>query len=108
MFDVGFNFPIIPVTDRSPIVIAVSPNLTSIAYTKINNKDQQLNLQEQLRSNTNHGISPKELFVTSVGFAFRHSYACYTNSSADDLLALIQSEIKRVSGLLHKSLLTRT
>lgn len=102
MFDVGFNFPIIPVTDKNPIVIAVSPNLTSIAYTKINNKDQQLNLQV-LEKNTNHGISPKELFVTSVGFAFRHSYACYTNSSADDLLALIQSEIKRVSGLLHKS-----
>lgn len=102
MFDAGFNFPTIPATDKNPILIAVSPNLTSIAYTRINNKSQRLDLQV-LEKNADHGISPKELFITSVAFAFRHSYACYTNSCADDLLALIQSEIKRVGEVLHKN-----
>ncbi|CUM55517.1 uncharacterized protein AC631_03111 [Debaryomyces fabryi] len=102
MFDAGFNFPTIPVTDKNPILVVISPNLTSIAYTRINNKSQRLDLQV-LEKNTDHGISPKELFITSAAFAFRHSYACYTNSCADDLLALIQSEIKRVSVLLNKN-----
>lgn len=102
MFDVGFNFPNIPNTSKNPLVLAISPNMTSVAYTEVNNKSQQLTLQV-LEKNADHGITPTELFVTSVGFAFRHACACYTNTCTDDLLALIQTEIRRVNGLLQKS-----
>lgn len=105
LFDIGFNFPEIQnVTD--PLVYAVSPNLTSLVYICPRLPSTELRLMV-LTKGSDQGITPKEMFITSVGFAFRHSHACYTNTNEDDLIALAQTEIKRVRSELHKSTMSK-
>lgn len=106
LFDVGFQFPKIERTSKNPLRVSVSPNLTSLVYTEVNNETQQLTLKV-LEKRPECEISPKELFITSVGFAFRHAYSCYTNTCADDLVALIQTEIKRIGNSLAKAVATK-
>lgn len=102
LFDIGFQFPEIN-SDQGPNMIAISPNLTSLVYTNVRNPHQQLTFSVVV-SKREVSITPKELFITSVGFAFRHAYACYTNVCSDDLLALIQIEVIRIRKILHETL----
>nr|A3LY88.3 RecName: Full=Mediator of RNA polymerase II transcription subunit 16; AltName: Full=Mediator complex subunit 16 [Scheffersomyces stipitis CBS 6054] len=101
IFDVGFNFP--KIDNSSNLIMAVSPNLTSVAYADFKGGSTRLNLKV-FEKEKYLGISPKELFATSVGFAFRHAYACYTNTCSDDLVALIQTEIVRLQISLQKTI----
>ncbi|KAK6454350.1 mediator of RNA polymerase II transcription subunit 16 [Scheffersomyces xylosifermentans] len=101
VFDVGFNFP--EIAHNGPFIAAVSPNMTSVVFAQIASDNPNLSLKV-FEKKKYLGLSPKELFATSVGFAFRHAYACYTNTCSDDLLALIQTEIIRLQVLLQKTL----
>ncbi|RLV92918.1 Mediator of RNA polymerase II transcription subunit 16 [Spathaspora sp. JA1] len=98
IFDVGFSFPKLPA--NNPLILAVSPNMTSIVYTPIYSETCP-NLNLVTVEKTRHtGYSSRDLFTTSVGFAFRHAYACYTNTCSDDLLILVQFEIVRLRNKL--------
>ncbi|EGW29885.1 uncharacterized protein SPAPADRAFT_57394 [Spathaspora passalidarum NRRL Y-27907] len=100
IFDVGFSFPKIPHTN--PLILAVSPNMTSLVYTEVYSDKPNLSLV--MVEKTRHtGYSSRDLFTTSVGFAFRHAYTCYTNTCSDDLLVLIQSEIVRLRAKLSET-----
>ncbi|KAI5959892.1 SIN4 [Candida pseudojiufengensis] len=100
MFDVGFEFP---KPEKNHLILAVSPNMTSIVYTEIYSDNDYLTIKP-LEKKRNLGFQPKELFATSVAFAYRHAYSCYTNTCSDDLIILIQQEIKRLKNLLLESM----
>lgn len=102
VYDFGYLFPKIERKSKNPLLICVSPNLTSVVYAEVNDPSQQLTMKVVEKVNTSN-ISPKELFITSVGFAFRHAFSCYTNTCSDDLIALIQSEVKRIGAGLYKT-----
>ncbi|KAI5965066.1 SIN4 [Candida theae] len=97
VFDVGFAFP--EIKHENPLILAVSPNMTSFVYTEVYNGTELLTFRsvEKVR---NSGFQPRDLFATSVALAYRHAYACYTNTFTDDLIILIQSEVKRLRSLL--------
>ena len=97
VFDVGFEFP--EVQHENPMILAVSPNMAAIVFTEEYNETEFLTfkLVEKAR---NTGFQPRDLFATSVALAYRHAYACYTNTFTDDLVILIQSEVERLRGLL--------
>lgn len=101
LFDIGFRFPTVTKKTGNPLLMAISPNLTAVAYSELNSPLQRLTLAVVSKS-TETEVSPKELFVTSVGFAYRHAYACYTNSTSDDLVVLIQTEVRRIYRSLQK------
>lgn len=101
LFDVGFVFPKIERTSKNLLMIGISPNLLSIVYTEVNDASNRLKLRVMERASPER--SPKDLFITSVGFAFRHAYACYTNTCADDLVALIQMEILNIGSAVAAS-----
>lgn len=104
LLDVGFDFPNIPAQQGGkpgPVMVAVSPSLSSIVYGDFNNKKDDLSFQV-LKKNFEH-ISPQGLFITAVGFALRYSFTCYSNIYSDDLIALIQNEITRVRSLLRRN-----
>ncbi|CAK9442341.1 uncharacterized protein LODBEIA_P60840 [Lodderomyces beijingensis] len=101
MFDVGFDFPAIE-TDK-PLIVAVSPNLTSLVYTTTYSNSLELTIKP-LEKRSHLGFQPKELFATSAAFAYMHAFACYSNTCSDDLLLLIQSEIDRLRSLLSKQI----
>lgn len=98
IFDIGFDFPKL---QKAPPILTISPNLTSFVYTQPNDNHLFLKVVEKKRF---LGISPKELFTSSVGFAFRHAYSCYTNTCSDDLIILIQYEIQRLRSNLSGNL----
>ncbi|KAI5949391.1 SIN4 [Candida jiufengensis] len=102
IFDVGFEFPKLE-SKTNHLILAVSPNMTSIVYTDIYSDNNYLTIKpvEKIK---NAGFQPKELFATSVAFAYRHAYACYTNTCSDDLIILIQSEVQRLKDLLLKQM----
>lgn len=100
LFDIGFEFPKLPTGAHN--MICVSPNLTSLVYIPINSPHQELTFK--VFESNRKIISSIDLFITSVGFAFRHAYTCYTNTCSDDLLALIQIEIKEIRYILKKTL----
>lgn len=100
--DFGFQFPKIKRKSKNPLLICISPNLTSVVYAEVNDPSQQLIMKVVEKEDTSN-ISPKDLFITSVGFAFRHAFSCYTNTCSDDLIALIQSEVKRIGQTLYKT-----
>ncbi|CUM65064.1 uncharacterized protein PRCAT00002686001 [Priceomyces carsonii] len=100
IFDSGFNFP--PIDEGGNMLFAVSPNFTSVVYLSLDNEERQLNFRVAEKA-IYLEILPKDLFLTAVGFAFRHAYACYTNSCSDDLIVMIQVEIQRVLKLLNKN-----
>ncbi|KAK6199952.1 mediator of RNA polymerase II transcription subunit 16 [Scheffersomyces amazonensis] len=96
IFDVGFRFP--KVETKNPLILIASPNLTSFAYTEINGNSISLTLKV-VEKEAHLGNSELELFISSVAFAFRHGYACYTNTCSDDIIALIQTELVRLSSI---------
>lgn len=100
-FEVGFAFPEIKHKDQ--LVLAVSPNMTSVVYTEVYNETDDLTLKpiEKVR---NTGFQPRDLFATSVALAYRHAYACYTNTFTDDLIILIQFEVQRLRSLLFRQM----
>lgn len=103
LFDTGFEFPNLErESSDGPLLFSVSPNLTSVVYTRSNNPLQQLTFK--VFENHRKAISSIDLFIASVGFALRHSYACYTNTCSDDLLALIQVEVLKIRQLLKKAI----
>ncbi|KAI3406601.2 SIN4 [Candida oxycetoniae] len=97
MFDIGYTFPAIDHTNS--LIMAVSPNMTLLVYTEMYGDNTNLILKpiEKVR---NLSFQPKELFATTVAFAFIHAYACYTSICSNDLVILIQSEIDRLRRLL--------
>ncbi|CCG25057.1 RNA polymerase II mediator complex subunit [Candida orthopsilosis Co 90-125] len=101
VFDVGFSLP--EIKHENPLILAVSPNMTSVVYTEVYNETEFLTLRpvEKVR---NTGFQPRDLFATSVALAYRHAYACYTNTFTDDLIILIQSEVERLRSLLLKQM----
>ncbi|KAI5970127.1 SIN4 [Candida margitis] len=105
VFDVGFELP--DIKHNNPLIMAVSPNMTSVVYTEVYSETSFLTLKpvEKVR---NTGFQPRELFATSVALAYRHAYACYTNTFTDDLIILIQSEVERLRSLLLKQMPEKT
>lgn len=96
----GFVLPQLEISGKNPIIVAYSPNKSAVAYTEIN-EDTDLNLKLVFSRKENYStISPEELYLTSVGLAFHHAFACYLNSCSDDLLVLIQTEVERISKLI--------
>ena len=124
MFDLGYGFPSVEKEEQdhttknqhqnqhqnqnqnqNQLMMAVSPNLTSIVYTKIYGADENSHLMLKTAGKVrNVGVSPKELLITSAGFAYRHAYACYSNTCSDDLVLLIEAEIDRVRQTLSKQM----
>lgn len=98
IFDVGFDFPRL---EKAPAILTISPNLTSFVYTYPSDNHLSLKVVEKKRY---LGISPKELFTSSVGFAFRHAYSCYTNTCSDDLIILIQYEVQRLRSNIGRNI----
>lgn len=95
IFDVGFEFPKVDGLGPLP-VLAVSPNLASLVYLDPLCTQLRVNVAENQLTK----VSSRELLLTSVGFAFRHAYACYTNTCCDDLVVLMEKELSRVYRLL--------
>lgn len=102
LYGTGFHIPQLKITGQNPIIVARSPLGTSVIYTEVN-EDTDLNLKLVFARKENYtNISPEELYITSVGLAFHHAYACYLNTCSDDLLVLIQLEVERVAQLISK------
>ncbi|KAK6460881.1 mediator of RNA polymerase II transcription subunit 16 [Scheffersomyces coipomensis] len=100
IFDVGFRFP--KIETENPLILIASPNLTSIAYTEVIGDSFNLTLKV-VEKEQHLGTSDSELFATSVAFAFRHAYACYTNTCSDDIIALMQTEVARLNVVKHEN-----
>lgn len=97
LFDVGFNIPLLK--DAHPGLIALSPNLTSLVYLAHNMPVEQL--QFKALEGPQVAVTATSLAVATAGFAYRHSYSCYTNICSDDLLALFQIEVDRIKQALR-------
>lgn len=104
IFDVGFSFP------RAPLAVCVSgsvaylPTMTARVYAEdTGDGSQPPRMCLQTVERTDGAVNPKALFITSVGFAFCHSYACYANICADDFVVTIQQEVQRVTRTLRST-----
>lgn len=101
IFDVGFKFKVPKEQTFSPGMVAYSPTLTARVYSVPGDDDNSLRLQTVSKEDSL--VNPKVLFTTSVGFAFCHSCACYSNICADDFIVMVQQEILRVTDILRKT-----
>lgn len=101
IFDAGFSFQTPSDKNIIPGMIAYSPTLTARVYAFPGEDSPSLHLQTV--SKLDSVVNPKALFITSVGAAFCHSYACYSNICADDFIVMVQQEILRVTKALRKT-----
>ncbi|EGV64799.1 hypothetical protein CANTEDRAFT_120811 [Yamadazyma tenuis ATCC 10573] len=101
VMDTGFSMGNLHISGKNPLIIAFSPNGIGAIYTEINEPTTNLKL-EFVEKTSSTGISAEELYITAVGFAFQHAFACYCSICSDDILILIQLEVERISRLIKK------
>lgn len=92
----GFQFPTIDTSDNSDIMIGVSPTGLSIVYAKLGKKsghDLELALMEKTKYLS---CTDTDFAITAAAFATSHSYCCYTSTTTEDLIILIQNETLRI------------
>lgn len=90
-YDVGYELPSADL--RGQFFSAISPNLTSIIYCDLTDEVKSLTLKLIAKPNSQR-LAPDDIIKSSVFLAHRHAYACYTNTCTDDLMILIQQEVK--------------
>jgi mediator of RNA polymerase II transcription subunit 16 len=98
LYDIGYDFPQVDFADQK--LLAVSPNMASLVYVNTEDDIPQLLLVEK---NKFLELTQRDLYITSVGFAFQHANSCYANFCSDDLIILIQTEVQRIVDTLTKT-----
>ncbi|KAG7194953.1 mediator complex subunit [Scheffersomyces spartinae] len=93
----GFQFPAINNPDNCDLILGVSPTGLSIVYVKVgkNNNNNYLELA-LIEKNKFLDSSDTNFTITAAAFATCHSFCCYTTTSGEDLILLIQSEVLRI------------
>ena len=101
LLDCGFQLPRLQ-ADSAPFLFAISPNLTGVVHVKAGaNETPVFSVVKR---------PPRELDVKllSLAFSHTHAHACYSNTSSDDLMALIQAEYENLADVTQKQLLVQT
>ncbi|KAF8000512.1 hypothetical protein HF325_005441 [Metschnikowia pulcherrima] len=101
LLDCGFQLPRLQ-ADSAPFLFAISPNLTGVVHVKAGaNETPFFSVVKR---------PPRELDVKllSLAFSHTHAHACYSNTSSDDLMALIQAEYDNLADVTQKQLLVQT
>ncbi|OBA20586.1 hypothetical protein METBIDRAFT_230170 [Metschnikowia bicuspidata var. bicuspidata NRRL YB-4993] len=90
LLDCGFVIPRLQ-NDCAPFVFAVSPNLTGIVHLTIGSGEPAVFTTLERRSNA---LDKKAICLA---FSHTHAQACYSNTSSDDLMALILKEYESLA-----------
>ncbi|CDK27910.1 unnamed protein product [Kuraishia capsulata CBS 1993] len=99
LFDAGFEFPKL---DFRPRAMCISPNLCCfVALSRSSNK-LYLECLEGKAFNADTKPRPGLLLSIAASCALRHSSACFTSTSTEDLVATIQQELVRAAKSVSK------
>lgn len=92
LLDCGFKIPQLQ-NNRTPFLFAISPNLTGVVHVAMGSYGPAE------FSVLDHPSSFPDVKLISLAFSHTHAHACYSNTSSDDLMALIQAQYDKLEDL---------